>query len=368
MNVSRRDATHVPVRALLGSRRMSVAEHRKVADPRVPVAVLTVSDTRTLDDDASGSALAAGLCDAGHTLVARRIVRDEPRDVRREIEAMLAEGARVVITTGGTGITARDSTYEAVAGLLEKRLDGFGELFRALSYAQVGPAAMMSRAVAGTCRGGLVVALPGSLDAVTLALTKLLLPELPHLAKLAARATPPPRRETTPGDTRDATHADVTVREATPADLDAAASLAVKLVRFHQALDPRRYLDADDLEAGYRQWFAKELTHPERVVLLVAERAGAIVGYAYGRLEGADWNLLLAAHGALHDVWVEPEVRRAGVASRLVTETCARLTKLGAPRVLLHSASQNVEAHALFARLGFRHTMVEMTREADRET
>jgi molybdenum cofactor synthesis domain-containing protein len=353
---------------------MSAEAHRKMSDPRVKVAVLTVSDTRTLDDDASGDALAARLTHAGHELVARRIVRDEPADVRRAIEAMLAAGARVVITTGGTGISARDATYEAVAGLLEKRLDGFGELFRALSYAQIGPAAMMSRAVAGTCRGGLVVALPGSLDAVTLALTKLLLPELPHLAKLAARAGAATKSASGPtgaATTRDEntstpTASDaVVVRDAQANDLDAAARLAVKLVRFHQALDPARYLDADDLEQGYRRWFAKELTQPERAVLLVAERAGAVVGYAYGRLEGADWNLLLAEHGALHDVWVEPEARRGGVATRLVSDLCARLTRLGAPRVLLHSAWQNTEAHALFERLGFRRTMVEMTREAD---
>jgi molybdenum cofactor synthesis domain-containing protein len=347
---------------------MSAEAHRKSSDPRVPVAVLTVSDTRTRDDDASGDALADGLVAAGHTLVARRLVRDEPAEVRREIEAMLAAGARVVITTGGTGIGARDSTYEAVAGLLEKRLDGFGELFRALSYAEIGPAAMMSRAVAGTCRGGLVVALPGSLDAVTLALTKLLLPELPHLAKLAARAgaatKPDTKSHDAPARHPDAA-GDIVVRDARTDDLDAAARLAAKLVRYHQRLDPARYLDADDLEQGYRRWFAKELTQPERVVLLVAERAGAIVGYAYGRLEGADWNLLLAEHGALHDVWVEPEARRGGVATRLVRETCKRLTRLGAPRVLLHSAWQNSEAHALFERLGFRRTMVEMTREAD---
>ncbi len=354
---------------------MSAAEHRQASDPSVRVAVLTVSDTRTLDDDASGRALAEGLVAGGHALVARRLVRDEPAEVRREVEALLAEGARVVITTGGTGIAARDTTYEALEGLIEKRLDGFGELFRALSYAQIGPAAMMSRAVAGTCRGGLVVALPGSLDAVTLALSKLLLPELPHLAKLAARAgTAPPSRAKDAHDVpaqapllpaHAAADDAVVVRDAGPDDLDAAARLAVKLVRFHQALDPARYLDAEDLEAGYRGWFAKELTRPERVVLLVAEKAGAIVGYAYGRLEGADWNLLLAEHGALHDVWVEPEARRAGVARRLVTDTCARLTRLGAPRVLLHSAWQNIEAHALFERLGFRRTMVEMTREAD---
>ncbi len=102
---------------------------------------------------------------------------DEPREVRARVLGFLEQGAQVVITNGGTGIGARDSTYEAVTALLDKRLDGFGELFRFLSWEQVGAAAMLSRAVAGTARGGVVIALPGSTPAVELALDKLVLPE-----------------------------------------------------------------------------------------------------------------------------------------------------------------------------------------------
>lgn len=168
-------------------------EHRKAADARVRVAVLTVSDTRTVEDDESGRVLREGLTAAGHEVVSYAVVRDEPDEVRSEVRRLIESGvARVVVTTGGTGITARDSTYEALDGLLEKRLEGFGELFRALSYAQIGSAAMMSRAIAGTYRGGLIVALPGSTDAVRLALTQILVPELPHLAKLASRSAGTP--------------------------------------------------------------------------------------------------------------------------------------------------------------------------------
>jgi molybdenum cofactor biosynthesis protein B len=163
-------------------------EHRKAAELRVRVAVLTASDTRTVENDESGRTLREGLTAAGHEVVSYAVVRDEPDEVQREVRRLIENGiARVVVTTGGTGITARDTTYEALDGLLEKRLDGFGELFRALSYEQIGAAAMMSRAVAGTYRGGLIVALPGSADAVRLALEKILVPELAHLAKLAAR-------------------------------------------------------------------------------------------------------------------------------------------------------------------------------------
>lgn len=168
-------------------------EHRRAADARVRVAVITASDTRTVENDESGRVLRDGLTAAGHEVVSYAVVRDEPDEVRSEVRRLLESGiARVVITTGGTGITARDSTYEALDGLLEKRLDGFGELFRALSYEQIGAAAMMSRAVAGTYRGGLIVALPGSADAVRLALQKILVPELAHLAKLASRGADAP--------------------------------------------------------------------------------------------------------------------------------------------------------------------------------
>jgi|GEM_PF-524066 len=345
---------------------MSAAdEHRASAVARVRVAVLTVSDTRTPDDDASGRLLREGLTAAGHEVVAYAVLRDESDDVRREVRRLIEGGAaQIVITTGGTGIAARDSTYEALDALIEKRLDGFGELFRALSYAQVGAAAMMSRAVAGTYRGGFIVALPGSTDAVRLALTQILLPELAHLAKLAARSAPAAAPASAAPAAPSPASSDVIVRAAEPRDLEAAAQLAGKLVYFHQALDPERYMKMERVEAGYRQWFEKELARPKQVVLLVAERGTEIVGYAYGRLEDADWNLLLAAHGALHDLWVEPDARRSGVASRLVTTMCAELKALGAPRVLLHTAWQNADAHAFFARLGFRRTMLEMTREA----
>ena len=168
----------------------AVEEHHRASSPSVRVAVITVSDTRTLEDDESGKAVRELLRAAGHSVPAHAIVRDEPLPVRDEVRRLLVNGiAQVVVTTGGTGISARDSTYEALSMLIEKRLDGFGELFRALSYESIGPAAMMSRAVAGTCLGGMVVALPGSLDAVRLACEKLLVPELGHMAKLAARAS-----------------------------------------------------------------------------------------------------------------------------------------------------------------------------------
>lgn len=153
------------------------------------VAVLTVSDTRTVDTDTSGAYICDALGAAGHSIAHYAICRDEPSDVRLKVAAWLPKDAEVLITTGGTGIGARDSTYEAIDSLIEKRLEGFGELFRMLSYGEVGSAAMMSRATAGTVAGGgVVIALPGSLNAVTLAMAKLILPELAHLAKLGRRA------------------------------------------------------------------------------------------------------------------------------------------------------------------------------------
>lgn len=164
--------------------------HRHAAPRTVEVALLTVSDSRTPADDESGAVAAELLEAAGHVILRREIVRDEPVEVRARVDAMLDTGARVVITSGGTGIAVRDSTYEALASRFEKTLDGFGELFRALSFAEIGAAAMMSRATAGTYRGGVVVVLPGSPDAVRLALERLVVPELGHLAKLARRDAP----------------------------------------------------------------------------------------------------------------------------------------------------------------------------------
>jgi len=150
--------------------------------------VVTVSDTRTEKSDTGGRAIVQLLEGAGHTVTGRAIVRDEPALVRALVEQQLADPAvQVVITTGGTGISSRDTTYEALAALLEKRLDGFGEIFRALSFQEIGPAAMLSRACAGVARGKIVVALPGSEQAVRLAMDRLLLPELGHLVQQVSK-------------------------------------------------------------------------------------------------------------------------------------------------------------------------------------
>jgi molybdenum cofactor biosynthesis protein B len=167
---------------------MTIAEHKSDAPPAVRCFIVTVSDTRTLDNDSSGRAIADLLTAAGHIVTGRTIVKDDPDQVHSTIERHLADrGVQAIITTGGTGITSRDSTYEAISTLLEKRLDGFGELFRMLSYQDIGPAAMMSRACAGLVAKRIVVALPGSQAAVRLAMEKLIIPELGHLVQQASK-------------------------------------------------------------------------------------------------------------------------------------------------------------------------------------
>jgi molybdenum cofactor biosynthesis protein B len=152
----------------------------------VRVAVITVSDTRTAKDDVSGDKLASLLAAAGCEISARSIVRDEPSEIRTVIDRMCDQDlADAVITTGGTGIAPRDQTYEAVDALLEKRLDGFGEAFRRLSWDEIGPRAILSRALAGTYRGRIVACLPGSPKAMALAVEKILGPLLPHATALA---------------------------------------------------------------------------------------------------------------------------------------------------------------------------------------
>ncbi len=167
---------------------MSETEHKSKAPRSVRCYIVTISDTRTADTDASGRAIADLLTAAGHRVVGRTIVRDDAELVRGTLERQLANpDAQVIITTGGTGITSRDSTYEAVQGMLSKRLDGFGELFRMLSYEQIGSAAMMSRASAGLTAGRIIVSLPGSEKAVRLAMERLLIPELGHLVQQASK-------------------------------------------------------------------------------------------------------------------------------------------------------------------------------------
>lgn len=167
---------------------MSHVEHRAEAPPSVRCFVLTVSDTRSEATDSGGRAIADLLTSHGHHVSARRIVRDEPAQVSAVVREQLEDGALdAIITTGGTGITSRDSTFEAVSGLLEKTLVGFGEIFRMLSYEEIGPAAMLSRATAGLAKGKIVIALPGSEHAVRLAMTKLILPELGHMVREARK-------------------------------------------------------------------------------------------------------------------------------------------------------------------------------------
>lgn len=164
------------------------AEHKSLGPRQVRCFVLTVSDTRTEATDTGGRAIADLLAAHGHLVIGRAIVRDEPAQVIDVINTQRSTGeAQVILTTGGTGITSRDGTYEAVTSLLDKELPGFGELFRMLSYEQVGSAAMMSRATAGLAGRCIVIALPGSEAAVRLAMEKLVLPELGHLVQQASR-------------------------------------------------------------------------------------------------------------------------------------------------------------------------------------
>ena len=167
---------------------MSVEEHKSHAPRSVSCFVLTVSDTRTEANDAGGQAIRDLLEMSGHTVAGHAIVRDDPEAVTTTVSGCLGDaGTQVIITTGGTGITSRDGTFEAIDRMLEKRLTGFGELFRMLSYHQIGPAAMMSRATAGRARGKAIFVLPGSPDAVRLAMNKLILPELGHVVQQLRR-------------------------------------------------------------------------------------------------------------------------------------------------------------------------------------
>lgn len=151
------------------------------ADTPAPCAIITVSDTRTPDTDRSGSLVEELLNGSGHRVVSRRLVPDEPQEIRSVLDQAIDAGAAVVLFNGGTGISTRDTTYDALAACLEKSLPGFGELFRMLSWEEIGPAAMMSRAMAGVYRGAVVFSMPGSTNAVRLAMERLILPELGHM-------------------------------------------------------------------------------------------------------------------------------------------------------------------------------------------
>ena len=160
----------------------SVHKHRESAPERVRVAVLTISDTRTPETDTGGETVETLMRGAGHEIVGRDIVRDEASAIRTKLVELLARpDVDAVVTTGGTGISARDTTYEVVDRMLEKKLDGFGEIFRMLSYEEIGAAAVLSRCVAGAVGTKFVACLPGSRNAVRLAVEKLLVPEISHI-------------------------------------------------------------------------------------------------------------------------------------------------------------------------------------------
>lgn len=162
---------------------MGAEMHRRQAGQRtVTAAIVTVSDTRTPETDHSGQLMRRLLEEQGHQVQFTAILKDEPASLLDLLEQLSTrQSVQVVLFNGGTGISRRDSTYEVIAHVLEKRLDGFGELFRMLSYQEIGAAAMLSRATAGVYRGMILFCTPGSTKAVQLAMEKLILPELSHL-------------------------------------------------------------------------------------------------------------------------------------------------------------------------------------------
>jgi molybdopterin adenylyltransferase len=161
---------------------MSVEEHKAKGKRSINCFVITVSDTRDETTDTSGQLIKSLLVNENHQLAGYRIVKDEPEQIETLLRDVLRQDAvETIIVNGGTGISPRDGTYEVIVKLLEKRLDGFGEIFRYLSYQDIGSAAIMSRAVAGSCRGKVLISLPGSKGAVGLAMEKLILPELRHM-------------------------------------------------------------------------------------------------------------------------------------------------------------------------------------------
>lgn len=163
---------------------MGAEDHRKQAGNKpVTVAIVTVSDTRTPETDKNKQYLEARLVELGHYIAAYRLIKDEPDQVAAVLDELAAlPDVQIILFNGGTGIAPRDTTYDVLSGRLEKTLPGFGEIFRAISYAQIGAAAMMSRATAGVYKQRFVVTMPGSTNAVKTAMESLILPEINHLA------------------------------------------------------------------------------------------------------------------------------------------------------------------------------------------
>lgn len=161
---------------------MSHIEHKERAPKAVTCAVITISDSRTVETDTSGQLIKERLARHGHTIKHYRIIKDEPDQLRALLSSLAADDeCQAIILNGGTGISRRDQTVDVLDQMLEKRLPGFGEIFRFLSYQEIGSAAILSRAVAGVYKGTVVISIPGSPAAAKLAMDRLILPELTHM-------------------------------------------------------------------------------------------------------------------------------------------------------------------------------------------
>ena len=167
---------------------MGYQEHKYKGPKSVSCAVLTISDTRTEQDDESGRLIRQKLSEAGHRVILHCVLKNETDSIQKKIYELLKEEAlQVIIAIGGTGVSHRDITIETIYPILEKKLDGFGELFRFLTYSEIGTGSIMSRAIAGVARGKVIFCLPGSPEAGKLAMDKIILPELGHLVMEATR-------------------------------------------------------------------------------------------------------------------------------------------------------------------------------------
>jgi molybdenum cofactor biosynthesis protein B len=167
---------------------VSYREHKKGSPQSVNCAVLIISDSRTEQTDESGKFLKQALSQNGHQVIAYAILKNDSEAIERKIRELLSQDElQVIITSGGTGISHRDVTVETVSSIMEKKLDGFGELFRSLSYQEIGTASIMSRAVAGVIGGKIIICIPGSLGAAKLAIDKIILPEIGHMVREVTR-------------------------------------------------------------------------------------------------------------------------------------------------------------------------------------
>ena len=167
---------------------MGYQEHKHKAPKSVSCAVLTISDTRTEQDDESGRLIRQKLSETGHRVILHCILKNEADSIKKKIyELLKEEELQVIIAVGGTGVSRRDITVDTVYPILEKKLDGFGELFRFLTYSEIGTGSIMSQAIAGVARGKVILCLPGSPEAGKLAMDKIILPEIGHLVMEATR-------------------------------------------------------------------------------------------------------------------------------------------------------------------------------------